>query len=188
MMAGEDKTPQTTRARGNWIQLAFVRLGVLPFLLLIAIVVFTLMSDNFLTTRNIVNVLRQSTYLTMVALGQMLALLTGGFDLSVGTMLALTSVVSATVMAGVYAAAPDMVLLAIIAGILAGLAAGLAIGVVNGIGVSLLNVSPFMMTLGMASVGFGAALYMTGGVPVYGMPDAFGTIFGFGKYLGVPTP
>lgn len=188
MMAGEDKTPQTTRARGNWIQLAFVRLGVLPFLLLIAIVVFTLMSDNFLTTRNIVNVLRQSTYLTMVALGQMLALLTGGFDLSVGTMLALTSVVSATVMAGIYAAAPDMVLLAIIAGILAGLAAGLAIGVVNGIGVSLLNVSPFMMTLGMASVGFGAALYMTGGVPVYGMPDAFGTIFGFGKYLGVPTP
>ncbi len=188
MTAGEDKTPQTTRARGNWLQLAFVRLGVLPFLLLIAIIVFTLMSDNFLTSRNIVNVLRQSTYLTMVALGQMLALLTGGFDLSVGTMLALTSVVSATVMAGVYAAAPDMVLLAIIAGILAGLAAGLAIGVVNGIGVSLLNVSPFMMTLGMASVGFGAALYMTGGVPVYGMPDAFGTIFGFGKYLGVPTP
>jgi len=188
MTAGEDKTPQTTRARGNWLQLAFVRLGVLPFLLLIAIIVFTLMSDNFLTSRNIVNVLRQSTYLTMVALGQMLALLTGGFDLSVGTMLALTSVVSATVMAGVYAAAPDMVLLAIIAGILAGLAAGLAIGVVNGIGVSLLNVSPFMMTLGMASVGFGAALYMTGGVPVYGMPDAFGTIFGFGKYLGVPAP
>ncbi len=44
------------------------------------------------------------------------------------------------------------------------------------------------MTLGMASVGFGAALYMTGGVPVYGMPDAFGTMFGFGQYLGVPTP
>ena len=188
MTVSEDKTPQATRTRGNWLQLAFVRLGVLPFLLLIAIIVFTLMSDNFLTSRNIVNVLRQSTYLTMVALGQMLALLTGGFDLSVGTMLALTSVVSATVMAGVYAAAPDMVLLAIVAGILAGLAAGLAIGVVNGLGVSLLNVSPFMMTLGMASVGFGAALYMTGGVPVYGMPDAFGTIFGFGKYLGVPTP
>ena len=188
MTADEDKAPEAPRAHRNWLRLAFVRLGVLPFLLLIAVVVFALMSDNFLTGRNIMNVLRQSTYLTMVALGQMLALLTGGFDLSVGTMLALTSVVSATAMASVYAAMPDMVALAIVAGILAGLAAGLAIGVVNGVGVSLFNVSPFMMTLGMASVGFGAALYMTGGVPVYGMPDAFGTMFGFGQYLGVPTP
>ena len=186
--APEVKTAEGTRTRRNWLQAAFVRLGVLPFLLLIAVVVFALMSDNFLTGRNLMNVLRQSTYLTMVAMGQMLALLTGGFDLSVGTMLALTSVVSATAMAGVYAAAPDMVALAIVAGVLAGLAAGLAIGVVNGIGVALFNVSPFMMTLGMASVGFGAALYMTGGVPVYGMPDAFGTMFGFGRYLGIPTP
>jgi ribose transport system permease protein len=186
--AGEDKTAQTSRVPRNWLRVAFVRLGVLPFLLVIAVIVFTLMSDNFLTGRNIMNVMRQSTYLTMVAMGQMLALLTGGFDLSVGTMIALTSVVSATAMAGVYAAAPDAVALALVAGVLAGLAAGLSIGVVNGLGVSLFNVSPFMMTLGMASVGFGAALYMTGGVPVYGMPDAFGTMFGFGQYLGVPTP
>ena len=188
MTAPEVKAAKVSRARRNWLQVAFVRLGVLPFLLLIAIVVFTLLSDNFLTGRNIMNVLRQTTYLTMVAMGQMLALLTGGFDLSVGTIIALTSVVSATAMAGVYAAAPDMVPLAIVVGMLAGLAAGLSIGVVNGLGVSLFNVSPFMMTLGMASVGFGAALYMTGGVPVYGMPDAFGTMFGFGQYLGVPTP
>ena len=44
------------------------------------------------------------------------------------------------------------------------------------------------MTLCMASVGFGIALYLTGGVPVYGMPEAFGTLFGFGKFLGMPTP
>ncbi len=193
MTAPEVKAPEVKAVAGactrrNWLQIAFVRLGVLPFLLLIAVVVFTLLSDNFLTGRNIMNVLRQSTYLTMVAMGQMLALLTGGFDLSVGTMLALTSVVSAATMAGVYAAAPDMVALAIVAGVLAGLAAGLAIGVVNGIGVSLFNVSPFMMTLGMASVGFGAALYMTGGVPVYGMPDAFGNIFHFRQYFGIPAP
>ncbi len=186
--APEMKTAAGDRPRRNWLQIAFVRLGVLPFLLLIAVVVFALMSDNFLTSRNIMNVLRQSTYLTMVAMGQMLALLTGGFDLSVGTIVALTSVVSATAMAGVYAAAPDMVALAIVAGMLAGLAAGLAIGVVNGVGVALFNVSPFMMTLGIASVGFGIALYMTGGVPVYGMPDAFGNIFHVGQYLGIRTP
>lgn len=175
-------------ALANWAQIAFVRLGVLPVLLLIAVIVFASLSDNFLTGRNIMNVLRQSTYLSLVAMGQMLALLTGGFDLSVGTIIALTSVVAATVMAAMYAAFPDAVVLSISLGLLAGFAAGTAIGVINGIGVSLFNVSPFMMTLGMASVGFGIALYMTGGVPVYGMPEAFGSIFGFGQYLGIPTP
>lgn len=171
-----------------WLQWLFVRLGVLPFLLLAAVIVFSLMSDHFLSGRNIMNVLRQSTYLTLVAMGQMLALLTGGFDLSVGTILAVTSVVSASAMAGVFASLPEAAPLAIGVGMLAGFAAGSAIGVVNGIGVALFNVSPFMMTLGMASVGFGIALYMTGGVPVYGMPDAFGSAFGFGHLLGVPTP
>jgi ribose/xylose/arabinose/galactoside ABC-type transport system permease subunit len=54
--------------------------------------------------------------------------------------------------------------------------------------VALLGVSPFMMTLGMASIGFGIALYMTGGVPVYGMPPVFSDVFGFGSWLGVPAP
>lgn len=171
-----------------WLQLAFVRLGVLPFLLLIAVIVFTLMSDNFLTGRNLLNVVRQSTYLTLVSMGQMFALMTGGFDLSVGTILALTSVVGATAMASAYAAMPEAVGLSILIGIVAGVAAGTGIGIVNGIGVSLFNVSPFMMSLGMASVGFGIALYMTGGTPVYGMPMEFGDTFGFGSILGVPSP
>jgi ribose transport system permease protein len=172
----------------RWIQLAFVRLGVLPFLLLIAVVVFTLLSDNFLTSRNLLNVARQSTYLIMVSMGQMFALLTGGFDLSVGTILAVTSVVGALAMSTAYAAMPDALALAIALGLLAGFAAGVAIGALNGIGVALFNVSPFMMTLGMASIGFGIALYLTGGVPVYGMPQEFGDTFGFGSWLGVPAP
>lgn len=171
-----------------WVRALFLRLGVLPFLLVVALVVFTLMSDNFLTGRNLINVVRQSVYLTIVSLGQMFALLTGGFDLSVGTILALTSVVGAMTMAGVYAALPDAPLLAIAVGSFAGIGAGTMIGVVNGIGVSLFSVSPFIMTLGMASVGFGIALYLTGGVPVYGMPIEFGNIFGFGSAFGVPTP
>ena len=44
-----------------------------------------------------------------------------------------------------------------------------------------------MMTLGMASIGFGIALSLTGGVPVYGIPNAFGTIFGFGRIFGIPV-
>jgi len=180
--------PAAGRAVAFWIRLAFVRLGVLPFLLLLAVIVFAFLSDNFLTGRNLLNVVRQSTYLALVSMGQMFALLTGGFDLSVGTILALTSVVGATAMAGAYAAMPDAAGLSMLIGIVAGVTAGTAIGVVNGAGIALFNVSPFMMSLGMASVGFGLALYMTGGTPVYGMPMEFGDIFGFGSIIGVPAP
>lgn len=183
-----EKTSSPARPVSDGLKRLFVRLGILPFLLVIAIVVFTAMSDNFLTGRNLMNVLRQSVYLTIVSLGQMLALLTGGFDLSVGTILALTSVVGALAMSSVYAAMPDAVWLAIAIGCLAGIAAGTMIGAVTGVGVSLFNVSPFMMSLGMASVGFGIALYLTGGVPVYGMPQGFGDIFGFGAFAGIPSP
>ncbi len=166
----------------------FVKLGILPFLLLIAVVIFTLMSDNFLTGRNLMNVLRQSVYLTIVSLGQMLCLLTGGFDLSVGTILALTSVVGALIMAGVFAAMPDLVWLAILLGCLGGILAGTMVGVANGVGVAFFGVSPFMMSLGMTSVGFGIALFLTGGTPVYGMPQEFGDVFGFGTLFSIPTP
>ena len=184
----ERATPRRSRTPIEWLQYAFVRLGVLPFLLVIAIIVFGMMSDNFLSRGNLVNVARQSTYLTMVAMGQMLALLTGGFDMSVGTVLAVTSVVGALAMSTVFAASPDAVVLAISAGMAAGLGAGLLIGIANGIGVAMFGVSPFMMTLGMASVGFGIALFLTGGVPVYGMPDAYSKFLGFGQLLDVPTP
>ena len=180
--------PKTSRQLTDLPKKLFVKLGILPFLLVIAVVVFTFLSDNFLTGRNLMNVLRQSVYLTIVSLGQMLALLTGGFDLSVGTILALTSVVGALVMASVYASMPEAVWLAIFLGCFAGIAAGTLIGVCNGIGVAFFGVSPFMMSLGMTSVGFGVALFLTGGTPVYGMPQTFGDIFGFGSFLGIHTP
>lgn len=184
---GKSQSEYVRRAL-HLLKVLFVRLGVLPFLLLMAVVVFALISDNFLSGRNLMNVVRQSSYLTLVAVGQMFALLTGGFDLSVGTIVALTSVVGATAMAVAYAAMPESVGLVICLGILAGVAAGGLVGALNGIGVSVFGVSPFMMTLGMSSVGFGIALYMTGGTPVYGMPVAFGDVFGFGRILGMPAP
>src|SRR4029077_19027462 len=171
-----------------WRSTVCVRLGVLPFLLLIAVIVFALMSSRFLAWGNLINVVRQSSYLTMVAMGQMLALLTGGFDLSVGTIIAITSVIGAMAMTAVYAAYPDALVLSIALGMLAGVGAGVTIGIINGIGVAALGVSPFMMTLGMASIGFGIALFLTGGVPVYGMPQEFGKVLGFGQWLGIPAP
>lgn len=166
----------------------FVNLGVLPVLVVVSIITFTLAADNFLSSANLVNVLRQSVYLTIVSLGQMLVLLTGGFDLSVGTALAISSVVGALAMSTAFAAFPSSIVLVIIIGCVAGILAAGLIGAINGVGVGFFNVSPFMMSLGMASVGFGIALYLTGGVPIYGMPQEFGDTLGFGELLGVPYP
>jgi len=184
MSARADQAPPL----GGWWRHALVRLGVLPLLLALAVIIFSLLSPHFLTGQNLLNVARQSTFLAIVAMGQMLALLTGGFDLSVGKTLAITSVVGAMVMAGTKSMFPDAVWIAILLGMIAGVAAGTLVGIVNGIGVALFDVSPFMMTLGTASISFGIALTMTSGVPVYGMPDEFGNIFGFGLFLDIPTP
>lgn len=172
----------------QFVRKLFERLGVLPLILAIALIVFTLLSDNFLTVKNLTNVLRQSVFLMIVSLGQMMVLLTGGFDLSVGTIVAVTSVVGAMTMAAAYATMPDMLAVDIALGCGAGMAAGLSIGIVNGLGIAVGNVSPFIMTLGLSSIGFGIALSMTGGTPVYGMPGEFGNVFGFGNFLGLPIP
>jgi len=166
----------------------FLRVGVLPFFLAIALVVFSLMSAKFLTGQNLVNVARQSVYLVLVSLGQMLVLVSGGFDLSVGTAIALTSVVSAVSMTWAVGVMPDAIWLAIVIGIAAGGFTALLVGLVNGVGVAYFEVSPFIMTLGVSSVGAGLALFLTGGVPVSGLPFAFGDTFGFGKWFGVPVP
>jgi ribose transport system permease protein len=170
------------------LRATFIKLGVLPFFLVAALILFTIASRQFLTLDNITNVARQSVYLVLVSLGQMLVLVTGGFDLAVGTSIALTSVVSATTMVYFAAQFPDMVWLAIAIGMLAGFVPALAIGTLNGIGIAQFGVSPFIMTLGVQSVGAGVALFITGGVPVGGLPYDFGEFFGFGRIFGVPVP
>lgn len=181
---------QDSRPAGPFalMRTTFVKLGVLPFFLVAALVIFSIASRQFFTLDNITNVARQSVYLVLVSLGQMLVLVTGGFDLAVGTSIALTSVVSATAMVYFAAQYPDMVWLVIALGMLAGFLPALAIGTINGLGVAQFGVSPFIMTLGVQSVGAGAALFITGGVPVGNLPYDFGEFFGFGRIFGVPVP
>lgn len=174
--------------RQGFVKRMFIRVGVLPFFLGIALVVFTLLSDKFLTLQNMINVGRQSVYLILVSLGQMLVLISGGFDLSVGTVIALSSVVSAMTMVAMVPVFPDAVWIAIAIGALAGFGAALIVGGINGIGVAIFEVSPFIMTLGVSSVGAGLALFLTGGIPVSGLPFEFGNVFGFGRVWGIPVP
>lgn len=160
----------------------------LPGMFVAAVVFFSLAAPGFLSVDNMTNVVRQSVYLLIVALGQLIVLIAGGLDLSVGAVVSLTSVTSATVMAAVYAAAPDWPWLAVAAGCGVGILIGIATGLVNGFGATVLRISPFMMTLGLSSVLFGVTLLVSGGVPIYGLPKVFGEVFGFGDFLGIPVP
>lgn len=159
----------------------FVRIGALPPLLLVALVVFTLMSDNFLTVDNLHSALRQNSYVIIATLAQFVVLLAGGFDLSIGAITALVSVSTAMAMAG-HSGSPGA---AVFVGVLVGLGVGVGAGIVNALGVGWLKVNPFIMTLATASVFQGLALRLTSGVPVYGMPAEFSQWFGFKNVLGV---
>ena len=123
-----DRKPHRWSRFSVALQWFFVRIGVLPILLVIALVVFAALSSRFLTSENLITVARQATYLAIVSMGQMLALLTGGFDLSVGKIVAVTSVVTALTMAPLAAAHPDATAITLTLGILAGVGAGIRAG------------------------------------------------------------
>lgn len=189
-------TPPQTLARQSVTALASARRWllrhreaiVLPVLFVFAVTVFAFHAPGFLSADNLINVSRQSVYLMIVSLAQLVVLIGGGLDLSVGAVVALASVVGATVMAAAHSAWPDAPALAIAAGSAAGLAVGMAVGLFNGFGTAVLRIPAFMMTLGMSSVAFGLTLLVSGGVPVYGLPPAFGEVFGFGRIAGLPVP
>lgn len=158
------------------------RVGVLPPLMIVLFLVFALTSDNFLTTQNLSTVLSQSVYLILVVIAQTLVLLTGGFDLSVGSSVSLISIVTALVLIG----SPPEVAVPFAA--LAGVGVGVLVGFINGVTVSLFRVSPFIVTLAMMSIIAGISLIVSGGVPIFTLPDTFQLAFHTGKIAGVPVP
>ncbi|WP_421994171.1 ABC transporter permease [Reyranella sp.] len=166
----------------------FLAGGILPVVLVIAIVGFGAAEPRFLTYDNMFNVTRAASYLVVVSIGQMLTLLVRGVDMSIGSTEALVSVCVALCMATVLGSFPDSPGLAITLGIAAGLAVGVAVGTVNGIGIAVFNVNPFIMTVGMLSILSGVALTVSGGMPMYGMPEEFSRIFAYAAPFGIPAP
>jgi ribose transport system permease protein len=161
--------------------------GVLPVLLCVLILVLAVCVPHFASVENVLNVLRSSSFLMMVACGQMLVLIVGGFDLSVGSVVALASVVSASVMAGLKGPMVGDPGLIILLGVLAGLGCGVVVGLVNGLCVAWLRISPFMVTLGTMSIAEGVAFLLTNGIPVYGMPVGYVRGFGRGLWFDLPA-
>lgn len=149
---------------------------ILSFLLLC--LALTLLSDRFLTASNIVNILRQSTINGIIAVGMTFVILTAGIDLSVGSILALSSVVTAEMLQSG---------LPVPAAILIGLGIGAACGLINGVVITRAGVPPFVTTLGMMTIARGLALVYTEGRPITGLPDAFRFI-GTGSIGPIPTP
>ena len=165
---------------------AYERIGFLPVILVVLVVALALFVPRFLSLQNVFNVLRSSSYLVIISAGQMLVLIVGGFDLSVGAVVPLASVVSALTMVWASGVAPGQTGLIVLLGVLAGLASGLVVGLINGLSVAFLRVSPFIVTLGSMSIATGVALLLTNGIPVYGMPKAYIDGFGRGLWLELP--
>ncbi|MDP4501890.1 ABC transporter permease [Nonomuraea turcica] len=144
------------------LALLAIRLGP-ALILLLLIVIMSMLSPAFLTVLNLGNVLAQSAVIAVLAIGQLLVILTRGIDLSVGSTLALASVTGALV----YSAVPSGPVV-----VLAMLATGMAVGAINGMGYVLGRLPhPFIITLATLSAGRGLALWLSGGQPQQGMPE-----------------
>ncbi|MGA5699242.1 ABC transporter permease [Peterkaempfera bronchialis] len=164
----------------------FIQWGILPVLLLALIATFASIEPRFLSEANLTNVARQLSFLGIIALGQMLYLVTRHYDLSNGACVALSSIVGAMVMTSVAKSGSTGT--AILLGCLAGIAVGLVVGVVNAVLIAVFKISAFMVTLGTASAATGTALLLSGGTPVVGLPPEFARQFGTSMVLGIPFP
>lgn len=163
------------------------RIGFLPALLVLLVAGMSAVDPQFYGINNVLNILRNASLLAIVACGQALVIIAGGFDLSVGAVVALASVVTAKTMAATAAAFPGNTPLIIASGVAAGLGCGAVVGLVNGFCVAKLKVSGFVVTLGTMSATAGVGLMITNGIPVYGMPEIFVKGFGRAQALGLPT-
>ncbi|WP_180899724.1 ABC transporter permease [Martelella soudanensis] len=155
----------------QWTNYALLAIFVL------LIVVFCLTIPNFATWANFANVLQRNSIIGIVACGMLLMILLGGFDLSVGAVGAVSSVVAAALI--VHVSLP--------LGIVAALLLGLCIGVFNGFFIAKIGMSPFVTTLATQVLVTGIMFVGTAAQPVYGMPDYF-TMLGLGRIGPIPVP
>jgi ribose transport system permease protein len=153
------------------------KMGSLLGLLLLGIIL-TLLSDRFLSVNNLLNVARQVSINAIISVGMTLVILTGGIDLSVGSILALSGSITAGLMAGGTT---------LVVALIAGIAIGSLLGIVNGLLVTKGKIQPFIATMGMMTIARGVTLVYTEGRPITGMEGAF-RFLGGGYVVGIPFP
>jgi len=146
--------------------------------LVIICVVFSVLTPQFLTTSNLLNVGRQSAVLIIVACGMTLVIISANIDLSVGSIVGLCAVIGASISADHGMPGVITVIVVVLLGAL--------IGAVNGALVAWAKVNAFIVTLGMMTILRGVALTYTGGYPISGVPDDT-RFLGFGVVAGIPV-
>ncbi|WP_245905839.1 ABC transporter permease [Mycolicibacterium palauense] len=147
--------------------------------LLLVMAYFSYRSARFATPENALTILVAAAPFALVALGQTFVILTGGIDLSVGSVIAVGAMTASSIVVG----HPELIWL----GLFAGVGVGLVIGLINGLVVSKLGVAPFVATLGTLTAGSGFAYVLGGGAPINGLPAEWGAIANT-QVLGVRIP
>ena len=167
--------------RRDWKELTsgFLIRHIMVVVMLLIVAFFAYRSARFATPDNLTNILIAAAPFALIALGQTLVILTGGIDLSVG------SVMAASAMAAAWTAknAGDSPMLPLVAAVVTGLLAGS----INGLIVSKFEVPPFITTLGMLTLASGIAYVIGNGAPINGLPASFGT-FANTQILGLTLP
>ena len=139
----------------------------------------TVLSPSFFTTTNLLNVLRQVSINGILAIGMTFVVLTGGIDLSVGSIVAFCGIVSAGLLRDAQLPIPLVIVISLLIGI--------ALGSFNGYFVAYWNAAPFVVTLSLMTIARGMTYVYSDGKPISPLPEEFLAI-GKGKMLGIPTP
>lgn len=151
-----------------------------PFISLIVLSIFlSILSPYFLTMDNLFAIGLQMAVVAIIAIGELMVIITGGIDLSVGSILAFCGVVC-TLLISKGAS--------LFTGICAGIIAGTVLGYINGVLITKGKLPPFIATLGMMGIAKGAALIITDGIPVFGLPDSFNYLGGGRIFNTIPFP
>jgi ribose transport system permease protein len=172
------ETVKETREKANYKEL-LGKLG--PLLALIVLVVFvSVLSPDFLSLSNLMNLMRQVSINALIAFGMTFVIITGGIDLSVGSTLALTG----AIIGGLIAGGTDPIIAMII-----GVLLGFFLGAVNGLLITKGKIVPFIATLATMTIYRGATLVYTDGKPITGLDTTFLFQFmGRGYFYGIPFP
>lgn len=169
--------PARPTAQGRLLNRA-PRGWTISVILVVEVILLTLLSEYFMTATNLLNVTRQAAVIGIVAVGMTYVILLAGIDLSVGSVVGMSGMLTAI---AVQSVGSGMV------GILVGLGAGASVGVLNGFLVSRLKVQPFIVTLVTLSIARAIMLIASDGAPISVKSDLIRSL-GTGRILGIPIP
>jgi len=172
----ESKPKNSKKRRGAEAVQRLLAFGALVILF----VVFSLMSPYFLTFSNVVGILVSTAVNGLLAIGVTFIIITSGIDLSVGTVMTLSSVMAAVVVKNLGLPVPLGILAAILTGTLA--------GILNGLMISKIKLPPFIATLGMLNVAKGLSLVITDLSPIYFPYETGWNTIAMGSVLGAIIP